>query len=198
MPNGEPKPINIAEEPPVEIKAMPEQFYFKKVKVPKEGKSGGSKTTLIIIMGIIVIALMAVAAYLFTRSLTTKPKTNVTPPANTNVVTNVPVNVPPVNTPVNINVPVNVPPAPVCGNGVCESGENSITCLADCPPPPPAPGTPLPSSTDTDQDGLTDVEEALIRKQNSKHLSFYFSRDIACLTFSFPDRQQKQLRYLHF
>ncbi|MFA5413282.1 MAG: hypothetical protein WC348_01960 [Patescibacteria group bacterium] len=161
MPNGEPKPINIAEEPPVEIKAMPEQFYFKKVKVPKEGKSGGSKSTLIIAMAVIVIILVAVAAYLFTQSLTSKPKTSTTPSANTNTVANVPVNanVPPVNTPV--NVPVNVPPAPVCGNGTCESGESTITCLADCPAPLPEPSAELPSSADTDRDGLTDIEETL-------------------------------------
>lgn len=163
MPNGEPKPINIAEEPPVEIKAMPEQFYFKKVKVPKEGKSGGSKTTLIIVVGIVVIVLMAVAAYLFTQSLTNEPKTTI-PPVNTNVVANVPVNVPPVN----VNVPVNVPPSPVCGNGVCESGENSITCLVDCPAPLPEIEVPLPSAIDTDQDDLTDVEEILFSTDPTK------------------------------
>jgi hypothetical protein len=32
------------------------------------------------------------------------------------------------------------PPDPVCGNGVCESGEDLTNCLGDCePPPPPAP-----------------------------------------------------------
>lgn len=163
MSNGEPKPINIAEEPPVEIKSMPEQFYFKKVKVPKEGKSGGSKTTLIIVVGIVVIVLMAVAAYLFTKSLTNEPKTT-TPPVNANVVANVPVNVPPVN----VNAPVNVPPSPVCGNGVCESGENSIMCLVDCPAPLPEIEVPLPSAIDTDQDGLTDVEEILFSTDPAK------------------------------
>jgi len=161
----EQKPINIAEEPPVEIKAMPEQFYFKKVKVPKEEKSGGSKTPLIIAMGVVVIVLMGVAAYFFTQSLD-KPKTSATPSVNTNVVVNAPVNVPPVNVPV--NMPVNVPLAPVCGNGVCESGENSITCLADCPAPLPEPEIPLASATDTDQDGLTDMEESLFSTDPTK------------------------------
>ena len=32
------------------------------------------------------------------------------------------------------------PPDPVCGNGVCEAGEDLMTCEGDCkPPPPPAP-----------------------------------------------------------
>jgi hypothetical protein len=170
MSNGEPtKPINIAEEPPVEIKTMPEQFYFKKVKVPKERKGGGSKTTLIIVMGAVVLALMAVAAYLFTQSLTPKPETTI-PQTNTNVSVNAPVNTPPVNAPVNapVNIPVNVPPAPVCGNGICESGENSITCLADCPAPLPEEEAPLLPSVDTDQDNLTDVEENLFSTESTK------------------------------
>ncbi|MBI5071693.1 hypothetical protein HZB93_02240 [Candidatus Falkowbacteria bacterium] len=160
MPNGEQKPINIGEEPPVEIKAMPEQFFFKKVKLPKEGGGGGgSKSTLIIVMAIIVVVLLAGVAYLFTRSLTNKPQTTPGPSTNVNKVVNAPVNTPPVNVPA--NVPVNIPPAPICGDGVCESGENSVTCLADCPAPLPPPPAVLPSSLDTDNDGLTDVEESL-------------------------------------
>ena len=32
------------------------------------------------------------------------------------------------------------PPDPVCGNGICEEGEDLTNCEADCqPPPPPAP-----------------------------------------------------------
>ncbi|MBU1146087.1 hypothetical protein KKD80_00875 [Patescibacteria group bacterium] len=168
MPNGEPtKPINIAEEPLVEIKAMPEQFYFKKVKMPKEERGGGgkSKTPLIIVMGAVVIILMAVAAYLFTQSLTNKEEAPAAS-TNTNVAANVPVNAPPANVPV--NVPANIPPAPVCGNGVCESGESSITCLADCPAPLPEPTAPILSSIDTDQDGLTDVEELLFSTDATK------------------------------
>jgi len=154
MPNGTPMPT----ESPVEIKTMPEQFYFKKIKMPK-GEGGGPKSTLIIVMVIVVLALMAGAAYLFTQSLVGKPKT--TPqPTNTNVAANVPANVP-VNIPVNIP-PVNVPPAQICGNGICETGETSTTCAADCPvPPPPPTPAPLPMGTDTDKDGLTNVEETL-------------------------------------
>jgi len=32
------------------------------------------------------------------------------------------------------------PSGPVCGNGLCESGEDSISCPADCPAPPAEPG----------------------------------------------------------
>lgn len=161
MPNGAPKPMKIGEEPPIEIRVMPEQFYFKKIKVPKEG-GPKSKTVLIIVMIIIVVGLMAAAAYLFTQSLEKEaPKK----PAPTPVVTPTPpVNVPPVNvTPVNVP-PVNIPPAPICGNGICETGESSADCPADCPAPPPPPPTlplALPLATDTDGDGLTDVEEGL-------------------------------------
>lgn len=157
MPNGTPTPT--PNESPTEIKTMPEQFYFKKVKLPKApgeggGGGGGQKPTLIIVMVIIVVVLMIGAAYLFLQSLKPVSK-NVTPPVNTNVA----VNAPPANVPV--NVPVNVPPAPVCGNGVCESGENTATCAADCPAPVPvAPALPT-MGIDTDNDGLTDVEEAL-------------------------------------
>jgi hypothetical protein len=163
-------PTPTPNEPPVEIKAMPEQFYFKKIKVPKAPKTpsegggggGGQKPTLIIVMVVIVVVLMIGAAYLFIQSLMTSPKT-ATPLVNANVSVNTPVNVP-VNAPaVNapVNVPVNIPPAPVCGNGVCESGEDTATCAADCPAPAPAVPAILTTSLDTDKDGLTDVEEAL-------------------------------------
>jgi len=160
MPNGQPKPIMPTEEPPVEIKVMPEQFYFKKVKIPKEGGTK-SKTALIIAMVIIVIGLMAVTAYLFVKSWEKEkakpaPAPVVPPTPPVNVVP--PVNAAPVNVP-----PVNVPPSPVCGNGTCETGESYTNCPADCPAPPSPPPLPavLPLATDTDNDGLTDVEESL-------------------------------------
>lgn len=156
MPNGTPTQT----EPPVEIKTMPEQFYFKKIKMPK-GEGGGPKSTLIIVMVMVVLALMAGAAYLFTQSLVGKPKT--TPqPTNANVAVNVPANVP-------TNIPVNVPPAQICGNGICETGETSTTCAADCPalPPPPTPA-PLPMGPDIDKDGLTDTEETLYSADSAK------------------------------
>jgi hypothetical protein len=31
----------------------------------------------------------------------------------------------------------------VCGNGICESGEDYINCPQDCPPPPPTPPKPV-------------------------------------------------------
>lgn len=166
MPNGEPRPIKLGEEPPVEIKVMPEQFYFKKVKIPKKAAGERPKTALIIVMIIVILALMAGAAYLFTKSLETAkpvskptptPVVTPTPPANIP-----PVNVPPANIPpVNVS-PVNVPLAPVCGNGSCETGENAINCPTDCPSPPPSPPpTVIPLARDTDNDGLTDVEEEL-------------------------------------
>lgn len=145
----------------MEIKTMPEQFYFKKVKIPKEGRGGGKKPTLIIAMVIIVVVLMSGVAYLFLQSLTSKP--TVSPPSgNVNEGVNALTNVAPVNAPV--NAPANVPPSPICGNGVCESGEDSVTCVADCPAPaPPAELSPYPllRAADTDKDGLTDVEESL-------------------------------------
>ena len=143
----------------MEIKVMPEQFYFKKIKVPKTPKEGGPKTrmALIIIMVIVVIGLMAGAAYLFTRSLEKEakpaPVAAPTPQAN----------VPAVNAPINAP-PANVPPVKVCGNGVCETGEDSANCSRDCPPPPPPPPpapTVLPIAQDSDKDGLTDAEEGL-------------------------------------
>lgn len=33
-----------------------------------------------------------------------------------------------------------LPPGPVCGNSICESGENSLTCPTDCSSPPAEPG----------------------------------------------------------
>lgn len=151
--------------PPVEIKTMPERFYVKKIK--KEGK--GPKTILVVIMLLIVLGLMAGAAYLFTKSLE-KEKPAPTPPANVPAA-NVPAaNVPVVNIPTNVptNIPVNVPPAPVCGNGECESGENSTNCPTDCPPPPPPPPTILPSAPDQDQDGLTAEEERVYSTDSTK------------------------------
>lgn len=43
------------------------------------------------------------------------------------------------NTAVNANSNTNQPQGPICGDGVCELGEGSGVCDADCPPPPPAP-----------------------------------------------------------
>lgn len=43
------------------------------------------------------------------------------------------------NTNVNTNSNTNQPQGPVCGDGVCELGEGSGVCDADCPPPPPVP-----------------------------------------------------------
>ncbi len=158
MPNGEPKPITPAEEQTTEIKVMPEQFYFRKMKVPaaEGGNKKNKKLILIIVVLVVVLGLMAGAAYLFTESL----KREAAAPKATPVVTPAPiVNVPAVNIP-----PVNVPPSPVCGNGTCETGESSATCSSDCPAPPevpPARPAVLPLALDTDTDGLTDIEEGL-------------------------------------
>jgi hypothetical protein len=165
MSNGEPKPITPMEEQATEIKVMPEQFYFRKMKVPAAGgeNKNRKKLILIIVVLVVVLGLMAGAAYLFTESLkreatTSKATPAVTPTPSANVpVANV--NVPPVNVP-----PVNVPPTPVCGNGTCETGESSATCPVDCPLPPPPPQTQpvvLPMAADADADGLTDFEEGL-------------------------------------
>lgn len=167
------QPIKLGEEAPVEIKVMPEEFYFKKVKIKSPEEEGGgpgskSKTIWIILVAVLVIGLMAGAAYLFTQSLkkesqkpAEKPEANV----NANVVINEPVNVPPANE----NIPVNNTPVPLCGNGICETGEDSASCSADCPPPPPPP-TPaeLTLATDTDKDGLSDTEEALYTTDYAK------------------------------
>jgi hypothetical protein len=43
-----------------------------------------------------------------------------------------------------------LPPLPICGNGICEKGEDTTTCPTDCPAAPPArlptakPGVPTP------------------------------------------------------
>ncbi len=163
MPNGEPKPTMPAEEEATEIKVMPEQFYFRKMKVPaaRGENKNNKKLILIIVVLVVVLGLMAGAAYLFTESLrkeAAEPKA--TPAVTPTPSANVPVaNVPPVNVP-----PVNVPPSPVCGNGTCETGESSATCSSDCPLPPVAPPARpavLPLALDTDADGLTDIEEGL-------------------------------------
>lgn len=161
MPNGEPKPTMPMEEQATEIKVMPEQFYFKKMKAPTAEGGKNKKLILVIAILVIVLGLMAGAAYLFTQSL----KKGAAKPSTTPVATPTQpsTNVPPVNV-APANVPVNTPPPAVCGNGTCETGENSATCAADCPaPPPPPPAEPavIPLATDTDKDGLTDVEEAL-------------------------------------
>lgn len=46
---------------------------------------------------------------------------------------------PPVRPPVVIP-----PPGAVCGNGICETGENYTSCPADCLPPPPVPPVLVP------------------------------------------------------
>lgn len=174
----EPKP---AEAPKIEIKTMPERFYVKKMKVTK-----GPKTALLIVMVLIILGLMAGAAYLFTKSLEKEKGKKPVVPAN---IANAPLNAPPVNVP-----SVNVPPPPVCGNGVCETGEDSKTCPRDCPPPPPpspicgngvcesgessescpqdCPPPPrppiLPSASDQDKDGLTDEEEKVFSTDVAK------------------------------
>ncbi len=170
MSNGILKTTEPTPAPPIEIKTMPERFYVKKMK--KQGK--GPKTILVIVMLLIVLGLMAGAAYLFTKSLEKekRPTPQVNAPANAPV--NVPVNVPanvnapvvnvPTNAPANIP-PVNVPPAPICGNGVCETGEDSTNCLADCPLPAPI---ILPKAPDQDQDGLTFEEEKVFNTDSAK------------------------------
>lgn len=166
MSNGELKPFGEKEEPPVEIKVMPEEFYFKKVKIksPEEG-GGGSKSKMLLIVGavIVILGLMAGAAYLFTKSLTKKPASETKTNVNTNVAVNVPANVP-VNVP-----PVNNTPTSLCGNGVCETGESSAVCPADCPAPPTPPvPEEAPLAADADKDGLTDIEEILYTTDPAK------------------------------
>ena len=123
-------------------------------EAPKE------KPTLIIILVIVAIVLMGGAGYLFIQSLDTGEEEVITEEQEEGPVEVVP---PP-------------PPSPVCGDGKCEEGENSVDCLVDCPlpqveePEEEAP-TVLISSTDTDGDGLTDIEEEVfgvdIRKKDT-------------------------------
>ncbi len=56
--------------------------------------------------------------------------------SNTNSGTNTNTNT---NVNTNTNTNTNEPQGPVCGDGVCEIGEGSGVCDADCPPPPPPP-----------------------------------------------------------
>lgn len=159
----------LTKEPAVEIKVMPEEFYFKKVKIAKQKREEGSAAAksppwLIIAMVVVVVILMGVAAYLFIQSLgKEQPASAPQTPANTNAAASAPANVPanvPVNTPP-ANANTNIPPAPICGNNLCEAGEDSTVCPADCPSPLPAVPEDLLPATDTDDDSLTDVEEAL-------------------------------------
>lgn len=121
-----------------------------------EGGGGSSKRgLLLVIAAVVLILVLGGGGYLAWRQFTAAP-TEVTPaPA---VLTNLP--------------PANVP-ASVCGNGVCESGEDATTCPIDCPAPAPAEVPPAvlgtaPVSPDTDGDGLTDAEELTLGTDPTK------------------------------
>jgi hypothetical protein len=104
----------------------------------------------------VLVLVLGGGGYLAWRQFTAAPTVQTPAPA---VLTNLP--------------PVNVPPAAVCGNGVCEAGEDSTTCVADCPAPVPAEVPPAvletaPVSPDTDGDGLTDAEELTLGTDPTK------------------------------
>jgi hypothetical protein len=128
------------------------------------------KKVFLVMIAVALLAILGVGGYLVWQQFASKTVTEVIPliraPENINV------NAPAVNAP-----SVASPPALVCGNGICETGEDSTTCPADCPLPSPAiVDTDLdrlldseeaalgtdPNKVDTDDDGLTDREEVQI------------------------------------
>jgi hypothetical protein len=124
----------------------------------EQGEASGSKKKIfLIIMAAILIVILGVGGYLAWQQFTPKPAANTNANANVNVT-----ETPEVPIETNLNVPaevpaVNITPQPLCGNGLCETGEDSTVCPADCPIPPPP-----PAGLDTDGDGLTDAEEAVL------------------------------------
>lgn len=107
-------------------------------------------------MVVALVLILGVGGYFAWQQFFGKQITTITPtPAVMNV------NVPAVNVPAVANIPI----APVCGNGTCETGEDSTNCLADCP----APAAPTPEVVvDTDLDGLSDSEEATLGTDPTK------------------------------
>jgi hypothetical protein len=119
------------------------------------------KKMFLIIMVVMLAVILGAGGYLaWQQFMVPKSGQQATPsPAGQNA--NLPAEAP-ANVPANIPA-VNTTPAPLCGNGICETGEDATTCLGDCPaPPPPAVGP------DTDGDGLTDAEEATLGTDPTK------------------------------
>lgn len=159
-----PPGANKPKEPEAIIHVMPAEYYgvspktpVKKVSVPvplpvappppppkpvvppvsKEQKKK-RKIPLVLIVGALLLLVIGVGGFLFLRSLKTT-----TPPVVIK----------------NTEPPINTAPTTQCGNLVCETGETSGSCPADCAPPAPPPLAPIRGGTDADSDGLTDVEE---------------------------------------
>jgi len=110
----------------------------------------------LIVMVAVIVLILGAGGYLVWSQFIQKRVTTITPtPAVIDV------DAPAVNAPAAANA--NVPVAPVCGNGTCETGEDSTNCPADCPPAPPP-----PVAVDTDQDGLPDAEEATLGTDPTK------------------------------
>lgn len=116
--------------------------------------SGSKKKIFLVIMVVVLAAILGVGGYLAWQQFAPKSAANIN--VNTPAVPEAPAEA-------NLNVPAEVPavnivPESLCGNGLCETGEDSTSCPADCPVPPPPPAAGL----DTDADGLTDAEEAVL------------------------------------
>jgi hypothetical protein len=109
------------------------------------------KKMFLVIMVLMLVVILGAGGYLaWQQFMVPKSGQQVTPETsgeNINLPANVPAEV----------LPVNNTPVTLCGNGICETGEDATNCLDDCPaPPPPVIGL------DTDGDGLTDAEEATL------------------------------------
>jgi len=125
---------------PAEVGAIP-----PKPEVPIETAPSRKKLFLVII-AVSLLAILGVGGYFVWQQFARKPVTEVIPVTAPGVIN---VNAPAVEAPEAVT-----PPALICGNGICETGENSTTCPADCPLP-----APPPAALDTDLDGLSDDEE---------------------------------------
>ncbi len=112
------------------------------------------KKMFLVIMVAVLAVILGVGGYLAWQQFFPKNTLQTNVPESPAVVnTNLPVETPPVNN----------TPSSLCGNGVCETGEDATNCLDDCPaPPPPVVGL------DTDGDGLTDAEEAALGTDSAK------------------------------
>lgn len=115
------------------------------------------KRFFLVIMAVVLLAILGLGGYLAWKQFMAKPVVKITPTPevlNVNEPETAPVEAPPTNVAL---------PTSVCGNGVCETGEDSAICPTDCPAPP----SPV-VGLDTDLDGLSDEEEITLGTDQNK------------------------------